>query len=146
MLHVTKCHIFQILTKRPERMNKILKFWNHFLDDAGGLLGELQTWYLNEYKHRLPHLWVGVTAENQKTANERIPILLKTPAAVRFVSVEPMLEPINLCHAQGFSAYVSGGGNSDLPLSTGIESNGIDWLINGGETGCRTKRSNKFVS
>jgi len=103
---------YLILTKRPERMNKYFK--NNFI---------------------LSNLWLGVTTENQKTADERIPILLSTPAAVRFVSVEPMLEQIDLLQAQGLSKYVSGGGCSNLPLSTGVESNGLDWVICGGETG-----------
>jgi len=43
----------------------------------------------------LPNLWLGVTCENQRTADERIPILLQIPAAVRFISFEPLLEDID---------------------------------------------------
>ena len=67
----------------------------------------------------LPRLnvWLGVTAENQRRADERIPLLLKTPAVVRFVSAEPLLEPVN------FSRF----------------RDGLDWVIVGGESGpgCR---------
>jgi protein gp37 len=48
------------------------------------------------YFAKLPHVWLGVTAENQKRADERIPLLLQIPAAVRFVSVEPLLEAVDL--------------------------------------------------
>ncbi|NLW90023.1 MAG: phage Gp37/Gp68 family protein [Syntrophomonadaceae bacterium] len=59
---------------------------------------EYKPWgYLNKI-WPLPNLWLGVTAENQARADERIPILLQTPAAKRFVSIEPMLGPINLRH------------------------------------------------
>ncbi len=72
-----RSHTYLILTKRPERMRK-------FNEDFGALLLES------------PHIQFGVTVENQERANERIPILLNTPAAVRFVSVEPMLGPVGL--------------------------------------------------
>lgn len=66
-------HRFQILTKRAERM---MDYFNR--------------------RPLCPWIWLGVTAEDQQRADERIPILLDTPAAVRFVSVEPMLEPVDL--------------------------------------------------
>lgn len=79
-----KCnHIFQFLTKRPKRMAQAIDKW---LNDYG-------------YDGIAPYtnnLWLGVSVENQKAADERIPILLQIPAAVRFVSVEPMLEDIYL--------------------------------------------------
>ena len=73
---ITKCshHTFMVLTKRPNRM----------LD------------YISDWPHPMSNLWLGVTAENQARADERIPILLQIPAAVRFVSVEPMLEYLRL--------------------------------------------------
>jgi protein gp37 len=72
---VRKCpkHTFQILTKRPE-----VAFENSITLD----------WFKN--------VWLGVTAENQEWADKRIPILLKIPAAVRFVSLEPLLGPVDL--------------------------------------------------
>lgn len=66
--------IYQILTKRPER-----------------ILGHLPIDY-----ELINNVWLGVTAENQKEADKRIPLLLKIKAPIRFVSVEPMLERINL--------------------------------------------------
>ena len=90
-------HTYMVLTKRPERMRA-------FLDEAPVL----------------PNLWLGVTAENQARADERIPILLDTPAAVRFVSVEPML---------GFVQQHSNVKHSGWLWSW------LDWVICGGETG-----------
>ena len=71
-------HTYILLTKRPQRMAIAVEGWFE-----GG-------------NKKMPNVWLGVTAENQKRADERIPILLQIPAAVRFVSVEPMLEPVNL--------------------------------------------------
>ena len=77
MYHTWK-HTFQILTKRPRRMAQFVKGWN-------------------ANAQRLPsNIHLGVTAENQKTADERIPVLLAIPAAFRFVSLEPLLGEIDL--------------------------------------------------
>ena len=70
-------HIFQVLTKRPERMEQ------YFGRD-------------NPVHFPLPNVWLGVSVENQATADERIPLLLQTPAAVRFISAEPLLAPVDL--------------------------------------------------
>ncbi|HAC16944.1 MAG TPA: hypothetical protein DCE78_13515 [Bacteroidetes bacterium] len=107
-------HTYMILTKRPARM---LEFMN------------------GHHECVQSHVWLGVSAENQEMADERIPILLQTPAVVRFVSVEPMLEKIDLVQAGALSVYVSGGGVGDYPLSRGLESNGISWVICGAESG-----------
>ena len=82
---------YQILTKRPERIADHLP--------AGWPLG---------------NVWLGVSVENQAAADERIPHLLATPAALRFLSVEPLLAPVT------------------LGLRAGP---GIDWVIAGGESG-----------
>lgn len=106
MIKRTKPHIYQILTKRPERMREIMKL----------------VWASPK---PLPHVWLGVTAEDQKRADERIPHLLKIPARVRFVSVEPMLEPVNL---EPFMA---------LPINQRISQSSTtrDWVIIGCESG-----------
>ena len=74
----------------------------------------------------LPNVFCGVTAENQEQADIRIPILLQIPAAVRYVSVEPMLGPVNT------TKYLT------QPTPTAyrmLSSKGIDWVICGGESG-----------
>lgn len=81
--YITYGHTFIFLTKRPQRMNDEIILWSHVrgIDMA-----------------KLDGFWLGVTTENQRTADERIPILLQIPAAKHFVSVEPMLEPVDLTH------------------------------------------------
>ena len=69
-----------------------------------------------------PNVWMGVTVENQARADERIPILLRIPAAVRFVSVEPMLGPVDLASAANVTYW-------DDPVA------GINWVIAGPENG-----------
>lgn len=82
-------HTFQILTKRPHRM------YQHCIQHP-----------------ELSNVWLGVTAENQTCADERIPpLLLQTPAPVRFVSVEPMLGPMDLSHYLNGMPEPYGGGH-----------------------------------
>jgi protein gp37 len=109
MAHATQ-HTFQILTKRPERMRRYV----------------LST--RNPAVIRLPNVWLGVSVENQPTADERIPILLNTPAAMRFLSVEPMLERIDL-------QLEPRGGDA-------IGHHSIDWVIVGGESGPNARPCN----
>ena len=111
-------HTFLILTKRPERMKSFMEYINRFRTTP------------------LKNVWLGVTAENQRTADERIPILLDTPAAKRFVSVEPMLEEIDLnLFRNDRSTYVM----SKVNHHPGYECTGqrsfVDWVICGAETG-----------
>src|SRR3972149_1543422 len=73
-------HIYQILTKRPERM---LKYF-----ETKRLINSV----IGEWPWK--HVWLGVSCEDQATADERIPLLLQTPAAVRWISAEPLLGPI----------------------------------------------------
>mgnify|MGYP001603947881 CR=1 FL=1 len=75
-------HTFMILTKRAERM---LAYLTENVTEGGRMM------------HGTPPDWIylGVSCEDQKTADERIPLLLQTPAAVRFVSLEPMIAPVS---------------------------------------------------
>lgn len=109
-------HTFMILTKRPERARE---FWTW--------LGKIP------YKN----VWLGVSVENQRAADERIPLLIRTPAAVRFLSCEPLLEGIIL---QGNGEYDDKSvmvNRQYLHGTTGDER--INWVIVGGESGphCR---------
>lgn len=92
----------------------------------------------------LLNIWMGVTAENQEMADKRIPLLLQTPAAKRFVSIEPMLGPVDLeavsfKHSEGF--FGSALGWHHLPycrrkeLKDGRVYPSLDWVICGGESG-----------
>lgn len=110
-------HVFLVLTKRPERMRNIML----------------------RYKRNVSNVWLGVSVEDQKTADERIPILLSTPAQHLFISVEPMLGPVDLQNYIGFLGYehcsgcVEGyDGEPDCP---GHPVDGAEWVICGGESG-----------
>lgn len=105
-------HTYMILTKRPDRMKRYI--WN-------------RSKYPSDGRAMLPNVWLGVSAENQQAADERIPSLIQTSAAVRFVSVEPMLEAVDL--RRGIYSMPPDGD----PRGTSIE--GIDWVICGCESG-----------
>lgn len=72
------------------------------------------------------NLWIGASAENQETADERIPELLKIPARIRFLSCEPLLGPVDLVRAVNKLDWLD-------PAS--LKPGGIDWVICGGESG-----------
>uniref|UniRef100_I2Q076 Bacteriophage protein gp37 n=1 Tax=Desulfovibrio sp. U5L TaxID=596152 RepID=I2Q076_9BACT len=95
-------HIFMVLTKRPQRMLDVLSSGD-FPVRCGQMRFRAESAYRLEFRGveavpswPLPNVWLGVTAENQAMADKRIPVLLETPAEKRFVSVEPMLGPVNL--------------------------------------------------
>ena len=73
-----------------------------------------------------PNIWLGVSVEDQKTADERIPLLIQTPAAVRFISAEPLLGPIDLQAPWSML-------NDEYPA------HGIHWVICGGESGPKAR-------
>ncbi len=78
----------------------------------------------------LPNVWLGCSVEDQRRADERIPLLLDTPAAVRFISAEPLLSAIKLRETLSIN------GNGDW-LASGLsgERKGLDWVIVGSESG-----------
>jgi protein gp37 len=90
----------------------------------------------------LPNVWIGASIENQKYADERIPYLLETPAAVRFLSVEPQLGPIDLSifigrpdadgHCTRCGLRDEDAGEHECPAGFGPRP---DWIIQGGESG-----------
>jgi protein gp37 len=98
-------HTFQILTKRPKRM---LEYFAHL--DPRIILP-------------LRNIWLGVSVEDQRRADERIPLLLQTPAAVRFLSCEPLLGEIQLDKFNGQIHWVICGGESGPHFRT----MNLDW-------------------
>lgn len=108
-------HTFLILTKRPERMRDWMMDRQHDMTIDPEKPKMVYAWPLR-------NVWLGVSVEDQTTADERIPLLLQTPAAVRFVSVEPMLGPVDLRRFLVCQAF-------------GMHPNGLDWVIAGPETG-----------
>ena len=132
-------HTFMVLTKRPKRM----ALWFAHYSNGGFSTMEIVNNRANKIQGfappnppkngwvwPLPNIWLGVTAENQQAADERIPWLLKTPAAKRFVSVEPMLGPVDLDIING--ALSTWWQNSAIDC---VDTGHLDWVICGGETG-----------
>lgn len=81
-----------------------------------------------------PHVWIGVSIENQKRAEERIPQLLKIPVAVRFLSVEPLLSAVDIGLAVRKAGFDKGCNGDRKPHEPSI-----DWVIVGGESGANRR-------
>jgi protein gp37 len=138
-------HTFQVLTKRAERMRQYI--------DAGRLpMGEPKRFVSiedGERKRRgdynfilpqqvwpLPNLWLGVSAERQQEADERIPHLLATPAAVRFLSAEPLLGPLSIAtHLHDSDCDMQEHGAAGTCTCCEPREVSLDWVIVGGESG-----------
>lgn len=93
-------HIFQVLTKRPERMLAFFR-WVESQEVSPTSLVEIMAANLCEVDQHnppwpLPNVWLGVSVEDQDAADERIPLLLQVPAEVHFLSCEPLLERVDL--------------------------------------------------
>jgi protein gp37 len=118
---------WMLLTKRPENMADMLpKDW------------------ANGYGYGYPNVWLGVTAENQKEADKRIPLLVRTPAAVRFLSMEPLLGPVNLSKwllTPGWSPTYYDPDNIHGYTNTEPTNEHIQWVIAGGESGSHARPS-----
>lgn len=117
-------HTFQVLTKRPARMREFMTA----LHDEGGL-------QVSPTRRVRPHnVHVGVSVEDQATADERIPELLGTPAALRFVSYEPALGPVDFRPFLACTRDSDGDGNC-YRHPGGCPSSGLGLIIVGGESG-----------
>ena len=171
LMAVCPQHTFQVLTKRAKRMRE----WFVWAAEQIKLAGEDGSWtpfarelveLLDDAKLAtrinedgiarapsdeawpLPNVWLGVSVENQDAANERIPELLAVPAAVHFLSCEPLIEAVDLANAAGderceecgepvltdfFRASQSCGCTIEGPEPLACDR--IDWVIVGGESG-----------
>lgn len=126
-------HTFQVLTKRAARMREYVS--RHDTSKIGDSITTNAFW-LNSatrgYRGSggsavwpLPNVWLGVSVEDQARADERIPDLLATPAAVRWLSCEPLLGPVDLGELQ-----------EGLPANAWLTwLDGLDWIVIGGESG-----------
>ncbi len=129
-------HTFQVLTKRSARMRAYSTNKDtvrRIIHEAFRQDCEAGAWMSADHEIAgepvlpLPNIWLGVSAEDQDRANERVRDLIATPAAVRFISAEPLLGPLDLCTA-GMKI------NGKLDLLSG-ERRFIGWVIVGGESG-----------
>jgi len=138
VMAVAQRHTFRILTKRPERALD----WFTWLEHGGGRLsdGSVIGDLLDHLARQIPgglllatlpdlrapwplrNVQIGVTTEDQRRANKRIPFLLQLPTSTRFVSCEPLQGPIDLADAAGVTFW-------DDPSA------GISWVVAGAETG-----------
>ncbi|MCW1844189.1 phage Gp37/Gp68 family protein [Prosthecomicrobium hirschii] len=171
-------HTFQVLTKRPERMREYFdqvessasarvrdicyRPERHFSPAADPTLGRVGKWPDRWPGWPLPNVWLGVSVEDQRRADERIPILLDTPAAVRWVSAEPLLGAIRLDKIGGTTCLAHAGACcGDRPWTDalrGIQAcsragaysfpvrdqmpRGLDWVVAGGESGHNARPAN----
>ncbi len=145
-------HTFQILTKRADRMRAYfaaehpapnVKAWQARVSEAIDVLVPDRTSASVDAKSAvvhhapLPNVWLGVSTENQDAADERIPHLLKTPAAVRFISAEPLIGPIDLTmiptgEKVGDNVLCENALTGPPDMQPG---EWLDWVITGGESG-----------
>lgn len=157
VMAIAERHTFQVLTKRPKRMLAYLAQdrRRQWADSAVHLWGGIDPDALHDairYGDKvLPNVWLGVSVEDQATADERIPLLLQTPAAVRWISAEPLLGSVDLTrvckanhatlgtymdalrgHQWDESAHEGGGPPLD---DDPADFDGLDWVVVGGESG-----------
>ena len=129
VMAICRQHTFQVLTKRAQRMREFMnrpdlleQIYLNWYSFSGGAR-EVTAW-------PLPNVWLGVSAERQPEADERIPLLLQTPAAIRFISAEPLLGPIDLIGTLA-RFQDTPGRRCAVPLGAQL----VNWVIAGGESG-----------
>lgn len=140
-------HAFQVLTKRAERMRGyVSKLTRERIQKQAYAISrcvQFEGRWLFDLP--LPNVWLGVSCERQQEADERIPLLLQTPAAVRFVSAEPLLGLIDLMlrpvsggdwdALRGREFYSGASVYSDSATALKSTHAKLDWVIVGGESG-----------
>ena len=137
-------HTFQVLTKRPARMRAYLtspSAYGRILAAAAPLrrarpqLGDIGIG--NPATSPMRWVWLGTSVEDQARANQRVPILLDTPAAVRWISAEPLLGPVDLTNLDptGIHRRMQTHGWSAIWKGNPIGRPWLDWVVIGGESG-----------
>ncbi|MBD0743496.1 phage Gp37/Gp68 family protein [Streptomyces sp. CBMA152] len=158
VMALTPQHTYQILTKRHARMRSMIGGPCRCGHQPGEHLRSGMAWAVSKANPNrisgvpdnaeqrvygrgiwpLPNVWMGVSVEDQKWANIRIPALLQTPAAVRFLSCEPLFGPVDLKQAVIPMGSERGHGLTASYVHAGDccrRFHGIDWVIVGGESG-----------
>lgn len=148
VMALAKQHVFQVLTKRPERMRAHPIFshsgrclWVGIRQAAERLFGIDP----GPVGKTLPNVWLGVSVEDQAAADERIPLLLDTPAAVRWISAEPLIGPVRLdriMRASQYDDWTYCDNALDGFRATkcgGTYGSHLDWVVVGGESGPKAR-------
>ena len=138
-------HTFQVLTKRPERARAFFRFMMAGQSEHGP--SEAIACGIHAANHGadvdyfgitspwpIPNVWLGVSVEDQATADERIPALLQLPAAVRWVSYEPALGAVDFSRVKVPDAPSPPSHATVLHAFRGFGSR-LDWIVVGGESG-----------
>lgn len=144
VMYLAGWHVYQVLTKRADRMRAILNdpaFELLVRDAATAMLadGYALRAHPAPWHWPLKNVWLGVSVGDQAAADKRVSDLLLTPAAVRFLSCEPLLEPVDLCNIT-----LSDGGRLDAlrGIDTAFQCHyaaALDWVIVGGESGSHAR-------
>lgn len=166
-------HTFMILTKRPARRLK----WYQGIDEDGGegmrdvmVEGQAQAIYANLHPDEkdtvsdwlavslpLKNVREGTSVGTQKEADEFVPVMLQTPAALRWLSMEPILEAVSLLSSGGGTRWLGGqrgcgemhrgNGSPECPRELHHHHDdrckpGVDWAVVGGESGTSARPTN----
>jgi protein gp37 len=142
VMHRSRHHVFQVLTKRSARMREYVTNYTRLPNQIAAFYN-LPTDGSTKLYQPLPNVWLGVSVEDQQRADERVPDLLATPAAIRWLSCEPLLGPVDLRNFDldfrpGFSGFYSvnalTGRNEDMCRPC-ADTASLDWIVVGGESG-----------
>ena len=136
VMALTPQHTYQLLTKRPERMREYVQSRAASSEARVGIiLGALMVGAMQpgNVPWPLPNVWLGTSTENQHWLDIRVPELLATPAAVRFLSCEPLLGPLDLRLTSETHRCECG----EIRMHCGCP--GIAWVIVGGESGPKAR-------
>lgn len=153
-------HTFLVLTKRPTRMREWFVWVQSPRGCAVDTMVQSCAWGMDvklplhkikgtflSYPWPLPNVWLGTSCEDQDAVDERVSTLQDTPAAHRFLSLEPLIAPIDLEYPTGSNPEISccsdlmcgcRGGPANAPLI-----HGLDWVIVGGESGPKARRCDR---
>ena len=140
VMAASRQHTFQVLTKRHGRMKSLLRS-KEFAEAVRiaylTLPSDIPSAY--GYAWPLPNVWLGVSAEDQHWAQIRVHALLATPAAVRWVSAEPLLGPIDLRNLKAGNGALIDALCGDVKSPDGTIyaacPGSVDWVVAGGESG-----------
>lgn len=144
VMWLTPEHTYQVLTKRERNLDRYMNdpaMPERVLEAARAIARRLPRLIgkfleATDYLFNVPrHIWIGVSVEDQERADRRLPWLLKTPAALRFISLEPMLGPVDLKPFLWKESVASC--RHETRRDLGLPS--IDWVIIGGESGTKAR-------